>query len=486
VDAEFSRYGPIQLQNLAQDPAQVAPQLLFEQVPFGCRPCQIAGRHICISIIEHLDNHIANPGRFRQMREQKTDDTTDAPVQRAAKEDEKDALRLFQPAAPDNEPTGPLVEEQHDLSDGVEPVVPDDAAAGNRNPAWKVALLLVAVLALLVTWYAVSDRLAPHSSRGTVSAYVAQIAPRVAGQVTEVFVEDNTIVDQGQPLFQLDKRLFEIAVRQAEVGIAQAVQTTDASAAAIAASQARVSQARANLENARTATNRTKSLFGRGVVTQAQVDDAQAELRVAQAQLDAAEADLQSALLQLGEDGGVSNPQILAARLQLEQAQLNLLYSTVTAPTRGVVTNLQLAIGQFASAGTPVMTFLDARGGWITADLRENQIGNIEPGDEVEILFDAVPGRTFKGRVHSIAWGIDPGRTSAGGLMQNQPENRWFEPARRMPVHIELEGGMQHWPLTVRAGAKVSVVVFAGGTGNPIAWAASAFIRAQSWLSYLY
>ncbi len=358
---------------------------------------------------------------------------------------------------------------------------------GNRgNPAKKIAALLVILLVALVSWYAVSDRLAPYSSRGTVSAYVAQIAPRVSGQVTEVFVEDNTIVDAGEPLFQLDRRPFELAVRQAEVGLAQAVQATDASAAAIAASQARVSQARASLENARSAASRTTSLFERGAATQATVDKALSDLHIAEAQLEAAEADLQSALLKLGEDGGASNPQIIAAQLQLEQAQLNLLYSTVTAPTRGVVTNVQLAIGQFASAGSPVMTFFDSRGAWITADLRENQIGNIEPGDEVEILFDAMPGQTFRGRVHSIAWGIDPGRTSAGGLMQNRPENRWFEPARRMPVHIELADGMQAWPLTVRAGAKVSVVVYAGGTGTPISGVASTLLRIQSWLSYLY
>lgn len=363
---------------------------------------------------------------------------------------------------------------------------PGQTQVGKGNPAKKVATALVLVLAVLIGWYAVSDRLAPYSSRGTVSAYVAQIAPRVAGQVTEVFVEDNTIVDQGEPLFQLDRRPFELAVRQAEVGLAQALQATDASAAAIAAMQAQVSQARANLENVRTAANRTAALFERGVVTQAQVDNSQAELRVAEAQLEAAEAELHSAILQLGDNGGSSSPQIMAARLQLEQAQLNLLYSTVTAPTRGVVTNLQLAIGHYAAIGAPVMTFLDARGGWITADLRENQIGNIEPGDEVEILFDAMPGQTFKGRVHSIAWGIDPGRTMSGGLMQNEPENQWFEPARRMPVHIELDGGMENWPRTVRAGAKVSVVVFADGTGNPVAWVASAYLKLQSWLSYLY
>lgn len=415
--------------------------------------------------------------------------TTNTPLQ--PKDETEEARRTPDPVM--SASSGPLTDTPAEVSevpkDEIDPALADEPAhvpARHGNPTKKVAVALVLVLAVLVGWYAVSDRLAPYSSRGTVSAYVAQVAPRVAGQVTEVFVEDNTIVDQGEPLFQLDRRPFELAVRQAEVNLAQAVQATDASAAAIAGSQARVSQARANVENARTAANRTASLFERGVVTQAQVDNAQVELRVAEAQLEAAEAELQSAMLQLGENDGSANPQIMAAQLQLEQAQLNLLYSTVTAPTRGVVTNLQLAIGQYAAAGSPVMTFLDSRGAWITADMRENQIGNIEPGDEVEILFDAMPGQTFTGRIHSIAWGIDPGRTMAGGLMQNRPENQWFEPARRMPVHIELDGGMAEWPLTVRAGAKVSVVVYAGGTGNPVAWVASAYLKVQSWLSYLY
>ena len=360
------------------------------------------------------------------------------------------------------------------------------AAGQKKNPAKKVALLLVLMIALMVGWYAAADRLAPSSSRGSVAAYVAQIAPRVSGQVSEVLVTDNAIVETGQPLFRLDPRPLELAVRQAEVSLAQAVQTTKASAAAISSSQAAVSRARANVENARTTTGRTTRLVERGVLSQASLDDDTAALRIAQAELEAAEADLESANLQLGSEGGSSNPQIVAAQLQLEKAQLDLIYATVTAPTRGVVTNLQLAIGQYAAAGSPVMTFIDARGGWITLDLRENQIGNVKPGDQVGLLFDAMPGRIYEGRVHSIAWGIDPGRTSAGGLMQNAPENEWFEPARRMPVHIELAGGMEAWPETVKAGAKVSAVVYTGGTGNHIAWTSGALLRLQSWLTYLY
>lgn len=354
------------------------------------------------------------------------------------------------------------------------------------NPAKKIGAVFLLLLIVIVAWYAVTDRTAPYTGRASVSAYVAQIAPRVAGQVTEVFVEDNTIVDAGDPLFQLDRRAFELAVRQAEANLAQAMQATDVSAAGVASAQARVSQSRANLENVRASASRTNSLAERGIVSQAQVDTAEAELLTAEAQLEAAESDLRSAVAQLGGDNGEPAPNILAAQLQLEEAQLNLLYSTVTAPTLGVVTNLQLAIGQYAAAGTPGMTFIDSRGGWITADLRENQLGLVAPGDEVGILFDVMPGRIYTGRVHSVAWGIDPGRTMAGGLMQNLPENRWFEPARRMPVRIELDGGMEAWPRQARAGAKVSVVVYSGGTSNPIAWIAAGLHRAQSYLSYLY
>ena len=70
-------------------------------------------------------------------------------------------------------------------------------------------------------------------------------------------------------------------------------------------------------------------------------------------------------------------------------AQLNRRFATLTAPTRGVVTNLRLAISQYVAPGTPAMTFIDARGAWITADLRENQLGNVRTGDREALLVGA-------------------------------------------------------------------------------------------------
>ena len=238
----------------------------------------------------------------------------------------------------------PAAEEPLAQYEPAEKAAPKEPVAA--NPAKKIGAVFLLLLIVIVAWYAVTDRTAPYTGRASVSAYVAQIAPRVAGQVTEVFVEDNTIVDAGDPLFQLDRRAFELAVRQAEANLAQAMQATDVSAAGVASAQARVSQSRANLENVRASASRTNSLAERGIVSQAQVDTAEAELLTAEAQLEAAESDLRSAVAQLGGDNGEPAPNILAAQLQLEEAQLNLFYSTVTAPTLGVVTNLQLAIGQ--------------------------------------------------------------------------------------------------------------------------------------------
>lgn len=160
----------------------------------------------------------------------------------------------------DRDPKAPQASPDPDVS--TDPPAPDDAgaAAAGPNPAKKVALIVAVVLVVLMTWYVLTDRYAPYTSRGTVATWVTQIGPRVGGQVGEVFVHDNQFVRRGAPLFALDPRPFEVAVQQAEAALAQATQGIDASSAALAASQADVAQARVNLANTRLATARTLEL----------------------------------------------------------------------------------------------------------------------------------------------------------------------------------------------------------------------------------
>jgi len=354
-----------------------------------------------------------------------------------------------------------------------------------RNPAKGIAIVMGAALLGLTVLYAATDRVAPSSSRGIVSAHVVQIAARVSGEVTQVMVEDDAIVQAGDPLFVLDTRPFDLALAQAEANLTSTVQGIDASAASIVAAQAGVTQARTALETTRSETDRVIRLEERGVVAAAQAEAARGKLADAGARLATAEAQLESATAQLGPQGG-DNPAILAAQAGLERAQYDLASTTVRAPHYGVVTNVAMSAGQFVGAGNPALTFIDADAAWVTVDLRENQLQAIKAGDAAHLLFDAVPGKIFKGRVQSVAWGINPGRNVQGGLVVNQPSNRWFEPARRIPVRIEVEGGMDAWPHRARVGGKVHAVVFAGGEGNPLAWGASAMQRIRAFTSYLH
>jgi multidrug resistance efflux pump len=100
-------------------------------------------------------------------------------------------------------------------------------------------------------------------------------------------------------------------------------------------------------------------------------DQARSELGTAEAQVQRAQASLEQARQALGPKGA-DNPQIREALAALEQARLDLTRTTLLAPGDGVVSNLQLNIGQFASAGQPALTFLDARLVWLQAFLREN------------------------------------------------------------------------------------------------------------------
>ena len=218
------------------------------------------------------------------------------------------------------------------------------------NPLRKAALIVVAVTVLLFALSIVMERFTPLSSQAVVQAYVIRMAPEVAGRVIGVDVADNTRVDTGQVLFRIDPRPFELAVAEAQAQLEQIGQTLGASTAAVELAQARVVKETAELENVHAQTERVFELVKRGVYPTAKADTARATQDAARAALTASQADLAKAREELGPKGA-DNPQLKEALATLGRARLNLLYTTVKAPAAGVVSNLQLATGQFIGDG---------------------------------------------------------------------------------------------------------------------------------------
>jgi membrane fusion protein (multidrug efflux system) len=328
-----------------------------------------------------------------------------------------------------------------------------------------------------------------------IDGNITTIAPKVKGQVSAIYVDDNSNVHTGDVLVRLDDRDLRAAVDQARatyaqagasesaaaIGVPQQAQLTSAqiaqanagigqgqsgvttAQAAVAAAEAQLKAAEANLVNASKAETRAKELVAQGAIAQAEADSAQAAyqsavsardsaaqgvtqaqagLQRAQAQLDANAAELQQA--QAGVDttkikaaqAHTSAAQVEAARAALDVAELQLSYATIKAPVDGVISKRSVNVGDFVSAGQALMAVVDTKNIWVTANLKETQMTNVRLGQPVSIKVDSYPHEHFRGTVESIA----PATGSTFALIP--PDNatgNYTKVVQRVPVRIKID-----------------------------------------------
>jgi multidrug resistance efflux pump len=324
----------------------------------------------------------------------------------------------------------------------------------------RITLFAILLAVLVFVYYVAADRTTPFTGNARVQAFVIRMAPEVAGQVLNVDVVDNSRVAQGDTLFSLDPTPFNIAVEHAQAKLAQVGQSIGASTAAVDSAQAMLDEARAAEANVRAQTTRTFELVKRGVYASARQDEAIAALDEASARVVRAEAEFTRAREELGPKGE-NNPQIQEAIANLDKARFDLSKTTVTAPSDGVVTNLQLAGGQVVTAGQPAMTFISVTDVWLLAPMRENSLGVLAPGQRAEVVLDVLPGRVFDATVTSIGWGISSGSADpATGLPNSPAETGWLTNPEQFPVQLAFDP--QNLPRGARYGSKAAMMVYAG------------------------
>lgn len=355
-----------------------------------------------------------------------------------------------------------------------------------RDPVRRWTIIVGVVLLGLLALQVASDRTAPVTSIGTAEGLVLPISSRVTGELLRVLVSDNENVEAGTLLAEIDPTPFRLAVEAAEAELAQAGQAIGASTADVAAAQARVAVAQAALTNSRADAERTLELVERGVLPAARSDEALAEVAADEASVAAAEAELRRAQEALG-SAGADNPQLRAAASALETAQFNLAQTRIWAPTRGRVTNFSLGPGQTATAGQPILTLIDLRGGWIVAWFRENQLENIRTGDTAAVVLDVMPGRVFPARVASFGGGIDTVNqaTQPGTLISTPPQDSWMSEPQRFAVRLDFYPPDSLPRGVVRLGSQATVMVFTEeATWLRPFW--RLLIRARALISYVY
>jgi membrane fusion protein (multidrug efflux system) len=321
-----------------------------------------------------------------------------------------------------------------------------------RKGAIKRLLMAGTAVASLaaVAWYGFDYWTVGRYLVSTDDAYVkadnTTIAPKVSGYLRDVLVGDNERVSAGQVLARIDDPDFKVALDQAKADVAAAAAALASKRAQLDVQQAVIEAAKATVEvdtAAETFAQQENKRYtdlattGYGSVQNAQA--AQSHNAGAQAAILRDTANLASALKQVellkAEITQASAAAARASALQ-RQAELNLGYTTITAPIDGIVGNRTLRTGQFVQAGTQLMSLVPATGAYVVANFKETQLTAVRKGQPVDIAVDMFPGQKVHGHVDSLA----PASGQEFALLP--PDNatgNFTKVVQRIPVKIALD-----------------------------------------------
>jgi membrane fusion protein (multidrug efflux system) len=332
--------------------------------------------------------------------------------------------------------------------------VPAAAPAAARKLNLRNLLSTGAALAVLAAagWYGWDYWSVGQYLVSTDDAYVradsTTIAPKVAGYLLQVLVKDNERVRTGQVLARIDDRDFKVALDQAAVDVAAAKATIASKQAQLDVQQAVINAAKATLDVDRAVVTfagqenkRYTDLAASGSGSVQNAQQAQARIASAQATLIRDGANLTSAEKQvdlLRAEIVQATAALARAQALQHQAELNLGYTTITAPIDGVVGNRTLRVGQFVQAGTQLMSVVPAAGAYVVANYKETQLTDVHEGQAVAIAVDMFPGQVVHGHVDSIA----PASGQEFALLP--PDNatgNFTKVVQRIPVRIALDTG---------------------------------------------
>lgn len=368
----------------------------------------------------------------------------------------------------------------------VDPALSQSRKTARKRWLTRLAAALVVIGLAWGVWYLLIARNFVSTDNAYVNAQMAQVTPLVAGSATEVLVRDTQKVKAGDLLVRLDQADARIALAQAEADLAAArrrfrqtvannsalAAQVDASAAGVIQVQAQYRTAQAEHENARINLQRRESVAASGAVSGEELTQARKAYATTLAALDAARGAINEASSsrraaqgQLAANAALVNglsedtdPAVLAAKARRDAAQLDLDRTEIRAPIDGVVSKLQVQIGQRLNPGQIIMTVVPLANVYVEANFKESQLRRVRIGMPAELTADLYGSSvTYRGKVVGFSGGT--GSSMAVIPAQNATGN-WIKVVQRLPVRIELDPAeLKRHPLRVGLSMEVEIDV---------------------------
>lgn len=284
-----------------------------------------------------------------------------------------------------------------------------------------IAFVIVSALLVGAGFYIANEMHYQSTDDAYVETTTVNVAPRVSGQIEEVYVTDNQHVKAGDLVAVIDDADYKVKLEQAEANF-QRIQLDQSNA------KAKLNAAESAITLAKKDLDRYTTLYNQGAVSKQTLDSAQVKYDDAQAGLTQANQALFSS------DNGktVADADLRTAKAAKDKAALDLSYTKIYAPQSGTVSSRRVEKGMYVTAGAPLFTLVPENV-WVVANFKENQLKDMHPGQTVAIKVDTYPNKVFKGKVDSIQ------RASGAKSSLFPPENAvgsFVKIVQRIPVKI--------------------------------------------------
>ena len=270
-----------------------------------------------------------------------------------------------------------------------------------------------------------------------VNGNMIMLTPQISGIVTTILADNTQLVEEGQPLIELDRHDYEISLEKAKADLAESVREVCGLFIMVEQLEARKQMAQAALLRAKLDYQHRKALVGDASVSREDFEHSQTTLSSAFAYVKEVEKQLGSAIAKINSTTVQTHPLVNQAKANLRASYLSLHRCTVRSPARAIVTMRKAQLGQWVESSSPLLSLVPLDQIWVDANFREVSLKNLRIGQSVE-LFSDMYGRfeTFHGKVI----GLNPGTGSVFSVLppQNATGN-WIKIVQRVPVKISLD-----------------------------------------------